>query len=183
MERVDVNLLRERQLAKMKDDVDRAFINRSQERFIPELETSIEGIDRTRKKRQKFQGRGDITLVVFEDLVERPHQVTVENSHEYKALLVLAIKKIYQFGKLNDVDIEGKAEEILEHEYAHHIHVLGVDGLKVYYGVGFYEDVGTGVVGLRPFIHITGTMPIDLYRDYVGGLSDPSYSDMILKDI
>lgn len=120
----------------------------------------------------------NVTFIKAPDL---PSQVFVLHSHDYRDLLILAFQKIgYGIG---DKDMLMRTvNEVLHHEYQHHVPALGEEGLQIQYGVQFMEDAKTRIQAIRPMIRLRGQTNMKAYQNIHFGLSEPSLSDKITKD-
>jgi hypothetical protein len=177
---VTVDVLREQTLEKIRDDVKKAYDNRVAENLIPEIKNTHEALEKAKKSKSWFVGLSDDGFVDLGAYVEHPNRATVSNPHDYKALLTQALIQLSKDGYYRKSDITQTVEDILEHEFEHHVPALGNDGLEIRYCIEFLEDTKKRYRGFRPIINFSGNMQVGVYKDVVGAVKEKSATDKIL---
>lgn len=111
-------------------------------------------------------------------------EVYVENSHLYPYLLKFAYNTMASKLKL---PIDEKKYEIdccihkdLKHEYEHSVPLLGLDSIKLMYGVQFVEHKRTKTIGLIPMIEFSGLCQIKILKDSIMAPEDLSNEDKLI---
>lgn len=115
------------------------------------------------------------------------HIVSVDNSHDFPDLLRLAYRKANpeyyendRYRKYYDVLIEGAIKDKLEHEYKHHVPLLGHKKGKLRYGIGFFKDRKTGELQMISHISFAGRFPTETIIDAFAAPPNPSKTDSIV---
>lgn len=176
----DVRLERERFLNDLQQQVDNAILHREivtfksagGGRYVAE-NALIESSQRAAKIRSGVRDQKDIIL----KNQKKESEVYISNSHDFKDLLVISYRKL-GFG---EEVIPSLVEKDLEHEYAHHVPVLGQPGVQIEYGVRFSYDPSMKARGMQPFVSVTGKIPYEIAKQFFKGPPDSSPTDNIEK--
>lgn len=170
-------------LEDLQSKVDEAFDNRIKVNLIRDRQETEEDLNRARADYSQIKQLLDIGVkpedisVNLVGLPTPPNQTYVENSHDYKDLLMMAINKVWQTGRLTEEQKNHIVAQNLEHEFAHHVPALTQEGLKVLYSVSFMEDKETRAPLFRPSIILHGSTDLNIYQQIVSGPSQHSHTD------
>lgn len=181
-ENIKFNREREIFLNELRGKIDDAFTHSKIVEFIPAkngrytykelLESSKDQADRIK---QGLIKRNKIHLGDSEN--KESHCVEISNSHDFKDLLTLAYQKM----GYSETKIRQLVEKNLEHEYAHHVAVLGHTGLDILYGVAFFKDPSKNLVGLRPYVSKYGSLNYETLQAFYRAPTDPSSTDQVIS--
>lgn len=182
----DVNVLREQNLIKMKAEVDKAFENRRKTFFVPGYGQSIDSIREGNATRDRFAELKD------DEYVESPSRLMpwsagVKNSHDFRDLLIIAYQKLHQAQGLDPDNpellqkIKETADEILEHEFQHHVPALGQPEVNLLYGISFEQNTSKlgESISMSAFIQLSGKITKRLMLDVAQAPEKPSYTDQL----
>lgn len=121
------------------------------------------------------------------DTIDPSHMVSVDNSHDFPDLLRLAYRRANpeyyendKYRKYYDVLIEGAIKDKLEHEYKHHVPLLGYKKGKLRYRIGFFKDRKTGNLQMISHISFAGRFPTETIIDAFAAPANPSETDSIV---
>ena len=178
----NVVLERDKFLEALKQKISLAYANRAKEELIDEdfLKTDVSQSRQqsTKEDLRKFKANQWVELGEPQDRIS---VVTVENSHDYPDLLRLGFKKLQEEGHIEPWErdlVNEDIQEALAHEYQHMQPALGQPGLKVRYGMEFFED-NTGMVALRPMISLSGRARLKIIRAMFAAPTHKSEADKI----
>jgi hypothetical protein len=184
-------LMREREsfLRELQVKVDNAFVNRQKITFVPDQRDVVEHIEEIKSKGQetsKLLEAGvnpEDIMAQFGDLSVEPNEVVVEKSHDYMDLLYMAARKVFTLNKMGGQQMKQMVNDMLKHEFAHHVPGLGHDSLTMYYGVSFLEDPATNVIGFRPMLKLTGSISINILLEIVSAPNEKSQTDLVREGL
>lgn len=162
-------------LEQLRERVDSAFSNRKKVKFISAGRTNIGSASRSGRQGSmlaEVHGNRKVNLGTMGE--DEPHEVRIDNPHDYKELVEYSLGKI-----LPPDEAKKEAEAILEHEFAHHVPGLGEQGLQIKYGVDFTEDIATGKVGITPSVNLSGSTRVGVVRKIFEGPAEKSPIDKI----
>lgn len=186
---VDVQAERKSLLLELQRKVDYAFEKRIKVKFIPEtqsIQTDTERAEGEYLAIKKLLEMGVSPEDIEVSLGGEPipsNQVIVNNPHDYKDLMMMAINKVWKPGRLTQNQKNEIVAKNLEHEFGHHVPALGLDGVSVKYAVSFFEDKDTGLLLFGPSTVIEGKMNLTVYQKIVSGSTEQSDTDRIMQGI
>lgn len=168
-------------LEQLRHQVDSAYEHRAILTWDQDLITTKESRERQGKLAEAMRGLPDehTAEVSFED---KPSIAFVENPDDYRDLLQLAFDKLVSEGKYDEEWVEDDINEALEHELEHHIPALGVEGIKLRYGIEFFEDPSIQDIAVMPFVSVGGMVPLGIIRAMAHAPKQKSETDKILAD-
>ena len=174
----DVSQLRKEFLDNLSERVESAFKNRKQEVLDIETKSTMESRAHAIRQRNRLRNLPDNATINVGSYVQKPNVVTVDNPHDYRDLSRLVLQKLAAEGYFSG-DIDQAVDEILEHEFEHHVPGLDQKKLEIKYGIQFFEDSEIGFVGYRPALYLNGMMQLGIYRDIIGSVRNKSVPDKI----
>lgn len=178
-ENVDVIKEREDFLKELQLRVDKAFKNRKNETYEPQTENTPEEIEQQKEIRNMFEGLSDDEYVFLGVNLDKPHQVSVSNPHDYKDLLKMSINKLVEAGVIDSNEVDSIIQHTLEHEFKHSIPTIGQDFVRTQYGVSFVENAKKDLIGITPYVGLSGMMRVSVYKDSIGNVRNPSAADKV----
>lgn len=176
-ENIDVVEKRKDFLEELRVRVDKAFENRIKETYEATIKSTPEGIERQKGIRNMFKDLDDDEHIFIGANLDKPHQVSVFHSHDYKDLLKMTLDKLVVEGCIDSNKVDSIIQESLEHEFSHSVPGLDQDFLNIQYGVGFMEDTKKDFIGIQPFVGFSGLMRVSIYKDTISNVSNPSPGD------
>lgn len=163
-------------LENLQREVDVAFENRAIETPAEGTDTTVEQLEEAKEFYRKIEGKPDDEIVDFGPYQRVPHEVVVENPHDYRDLLRMALMKFW-----TDEDyVNFEVNERLKHELAHHVVLLGYEGCRQAYGVHFYRERNSKRSNFTRFVTVEGKAPVGLVRKSIEAVPNPSSGDAIL---
>lgn len=176
----DVRTLRKDTLVDLERKVDIAFQNKKKVEFIKGANgeyTCKEVIDEARNHADKIREslKNNTPLSLSGGIGSDTTYVT--NSHDFRDLLIMAYKRIGM-----DTGTAKESVEIdLQHEYAHHVPVLGQEEIDIKYCVSFFYDPKMNANGLRPSINISGKTDFKTLDRFFSAPKNPSNADAVIN--
>jgi hypothetical protein len=166
---LDLQTQWESEIIDLQKRIDRAFLLRPTKDYDPDKKTLVDDLASAHQLSEKRK-KGTSAFFTIKDETAL-HEVIVENSHMYPALLRMAFSKLIPSVGMSIEKRERLIMKDLEHEYAHTIPALGQEGVTVVYGVSFYRirNIRTGERGdsFNPFIKPIGKVPVVIYDQMV----------------
>jgi hypothetical protein len=181
---VDVIEIREKKLAQMRVDIDKAFENRRLTTFVLGGEANEETMAEAEQTAKDYDLEEEEYNLVSDTLA--PSQAVVDHPHDYKDLLMLAYQKIFTADGYDCSDpelseyLKFRVEHDLAHEFQHHVPGLGEEGVRIRYGVDFAEDAITHAYGMTPFLALSGKINRKVFSSIIRGADDLSHTDSVL---
>ncbi len=175
----DVNLLREKETNRIREAVKKAYENRKIVTIAPGAVNSDENLKEAKATHSWLSNKKDTEIITVETLEDEAHVVSVTNPHDYPVLITLALETLAEDGYFDSEQMHDTVQRTLKHEFEHHVPGLGHDGLIIKYCIAFSEDPSRDVRGVQPFINLSGTFDVGLYRQILGAPERKSETDKI----
>lgn len=182
----DVMILRESFLKDLYARIDSVFENRpDQYQMTEDKKRRLESVLRDEEKAKEIQallnlGHTPDDIIVSHSSEVLPNEISVDNSHDYETLLRLVVEKAC---KVKNVIMGTRTINIivdgwLEHEFAHHLPIIGNKDVTISYKVAVYENYENGGIDLQPSIGINGKTNLTIYLDVIQRPTHMSPSDL-----
>jgi hypothetical protein len=120
-------------------------------------------------------------IVKFPPFTPKPNLVTVDDLKDYHWLLRYAAEVVFNYTN-NQLIPETRRKLLkkdLSHEFQHALAGKGEEGLKIKYGVGFFESPDKKSVSWKPTLVLTGKARRGTIRKIVEGASWLSKTDQV----
>lgn len=108
---------------------------------------------------------------------ERPNRAYVTNLHDYPDLLHMAMEKLRPGISRNTTRFH--INQILAHEYAHSIPILGDPSVRAMYAVEFIQDANSGKPLFTPVLSLAGNLKLSTYKAILQAPDNPSSIDRL----
>ncbi len=179
---MDIIELRESYLRSLETQIDSAIKNAKEIELIQmggkvaikhDLEPSEEKLDGV----MRLPNNTEVTVI---EEKQEPNEVAVNNSHDYRDLLLITARKIVKANgeKPIEENIMGWVNSLLKHELEHAVPAVGFESIKTNYGVKIFRNRATKQLMPQPFFNFSGDMTVGLYKDIVTNVQSPSVGDV-----
>lgn len=186
---------RENFLLGLKKQIDKAYKNRVIHIITPDGKSSLELVKEAKEVTQKIEsfsnndvGEGEIGQEVGPDecinIINFQFQplsnaAYVSDFKDFPDLIKMSYNKLAEEGMFNKARIQQNCADDIKHE-GEHYRAASQHKIANRCGVKFLEDRDTGVVGLVPFLTLSGMVTVEQYSDVINAVSKPSATDKIM---